>query len=386
MMEHSRQSIPITKRSDLKRAGRWVVKIGSSLTTAPDAHPGLNTELISAWVEQMVALCAHDLQFSIVTSGAVAEGVRQLGWAKRPHDLPSLQAAAAVGQMGLARVYQQSFATHGVTAAQVLLTHDDIANRRRYLNARSTLESLLEHKVVPVINENDTVATEELAVGDNDTLAGSVCNLIDASVLIILTDQKGLYERDPRDDPTARLLSEADLSDPTLDDLAGGSGAWGRGGMKTKLSAARIAARSSTTTLIVGGHEANVLRRVWEGDDIGTLLIPPSSQLNAWRQWLAGPQKITGRLILDAGAVGVVKNDGRSVLAVGIHRAEGDFQRGQVVSIVDDQGLEIGRGLTNYDSSELTQIAGKPSDQIETVLGFCREEEVIHRDNLVVLE
>lgn len=369
-------------RARLSRRGRWVVKIGSSLTTRDGA--GLDTEAIGVWAAQVVGLRREGIEVVMVSSGAVAEGVARLGWQRRPHELPLQQAAAAVGQMGLARVYEQTFARHGVQCAQVLLTHDDLADRPRYLNARSALTTLLGHGVVPVINENDTVATEELTVGDNDTLAGSVTNLLDADVMVILTDQPGLYERDPRRDPAAPLVSEADVDDTRLDAMAGGSGAVGRGGMRTKIQAARVAALSGTTTVIASGREPEVLERLRSGESLGTLLVPSGGSIAARKRWLAGPTRPSGRIVVDDGAARVLRDGRSSLLAVGVVRVEGDFKRGALVACVDAAGSELCRGLTNYAAEEIVRIAGAPSERFEERLGFCREEEVIHRDNLVV--
>jgi len=369
-------------RRRLTTSRRWVVKIGSSLTTRDGQ--GLDAQAIGVWVDQVVALRRSGVEVVIVSSGAVAEGAARLGWGRRPQELPLQQAAAAVGQMGLARVYEQTFARHGVHSAQVLLTHDDLADRPRYLNARSALTALIAHGVVPVINENDTVATEELTVGDNDTLAGSVTNLIDADVMVILTDQAGLFERDPRRDPAAPLVSEADVDDTRLDAMAGGSGAWGRGGMRTKVEAARVAALSGTATVIAAGREPDVLTRLRGGEAIGTLLVPADEALAARKRWLAGPTRPSGRLVVDDGAAKVLKGGTSSLLAVGVTAVAGTFQRGALVACVDAAGRELCRGLTNYGSDELTRILGLPSVRFEEVLGYCREEEVIHRDNLIV--
>lgn len=369
------------RREALTSTRRWVVKIGSALTTRDGQ--GLDREAIGVWVEQVVRLREAGLEVVLVSSGAVAEGVVRLNWGKKPRELPLQQAAAAVGQMGLARVYEETFGAHGIRAAQILLTHDDIADRNRYLNARSALTTLIAHGVVPVINENDTVATEELSLGDNDTLAGSVTNLIDADVMVILTDQSGLFESDPRKDPSAALVSEGSVDDPELLRMAGGSGALGRGGMRTKVKAAQVAALSGTVTLIASGREPDVLTRLQSGEPIGTLLVPSDPALAARKRWLAGPMRPQGQLVLDAGAARAVAEGRGSLLAVGITAVKGEFGRGALVACVDTSGQELGRGLSNYTSSELALIRGQASSQFERLLGLCREEEVIHRDNLI---
>lgn len=368
-------------RDALSATRRWVIKIGSALTTRDGA--GLDREAIATWVSQLVALRGAGLEVVLVSSGAVAEGIVRMQWGGKPRDLPLQQAAAAVGQMGLARVYEETFAAHGIHSAQILLTHDDIADRNRYLNARSALLTLIRHGVVPVINENDSVATEELSVGDNDTLAGSVTNLIDADVMVILTDQAGLFERDPRHDPSAGIVSEACVDDPRLLEMAGGSGALGRGGMRTKVKAAQVAALSGTATLIASGREPDILPRLMRGEKLGTLLTPADSGLAARKRWLAGPMRTQGRLTLDAGAARVVAAGEGSLLAVGITDVSGAFERGALVACVDAKGQELARGLSNYSASELARIKGRPSSEFIGILGLCREEEVIHRDNLI---
>lgn len=370
-----------TRRETLKRTRRWVVKIGSALTTRDGE--GLDREAIRVWVTQVACLREKGLEVVLVSSGAVAEGVVRLKWGKRPRELPLQQAAAAVGQMGLARVYEEMFGAFDIRAAQILLTHDDIADRNRYLNARSALTTLIAHGVVPVINENDTVATEELSLGDNDTLAGSVTNLIDADVMVILTDQSGLFDSDPRKNPAAALVSEGSVDDPNLLQMAGGSGALGRGGMRTKIKAAQVAALSGTVTLIASGREPDILLRLYEGESVGTLLVPSDPALAARKRWLAGPMRPQGELVLDAGASRAVSEGRGSLLAVGISAVRGEFGRGALVACVDADGRELARGLTNYTASELARIRGHASSEFERLLGLCREEEVIHRDNLI---
>ncbi len=379
----SEQDVSTPTQPGLTRATRWVVKIGSALATNQGA--GLNAEAIDDWARQVVEIKQRGHEVVIVTSGAVAEGAVRLGWSERPHALHDLQAAAAVGQMGLVRVWEQAFQRCGAIAAQILLTHEDIANRERYLNARSTLCTLLQYGVVPVINENDTVATEEIKLGDNDTLAGLVSNLVDADLLVILTDQDGLMTADPRRDPQARLIEQASLDDPQLLEIAGGGGAWGRGGMRTKITAARLAARSATSTVIAGGRRRDVLTHLAAGRSIGTLLRAPGARQTARKQWLASTLRARGKLWLDDGACRVLRQDGRSLLAVGVTAFEGDFARGELVSCCDAEGREIARGLTNYSAAEVAKIKGVMSARIETVLGYAHEPELIHRDNLAVL-
>ncbi|HKJ07968.1 MAG TPA: glutamate 5-kinase [Gammaproteobacteria bacterium] len=371
-------------RKQLGAARRWVIKIGSSLLT--NDGRGLDGEAISAWVDQMAGLRATGRELVLVSSGAVAEGMNRLGWARRPRALFELQAAAAVGQMGLVRAYESRFQRHGLHTAQVLLTHDDLADRKRYLNARSTLRSLLRLGAVPVVNENDTVATEEIRFGDNDTLAALVANLVEADLLVILTDQSGLFDRDPRSDPGARLIPEARAGDPALELLAaGGSGALGRGGMLTKLRAAGRAARSGTPTLVVSGREPRVLARIADGEAVGTHLSAASEPLAARKQWLAGQLQVRGRLTLDAGAVQVLRQSGRSLLPVGVTAVEGAFARGELVACDGPDGVEVARGLVNYGAEEARRIIGQPSDRLEALLGYVDEPELIHRDNLVLL-
>ena len=369
-------------RDGVAQARRWVVKIGSALAT--NQGVGLNLPAIEAWAEQMVELQSAGRQIVVVTSGAVAEGAARLGWKQRPHALHQLQAAAAIGQMGLVRGWDQAYEKFGRRAAQVLLTHDDLSDRQRYLNARSTLWTLLDLGVFPVINENDTVATEEISLGDNDTLAGLVSNLIEADVLVILTDQQGIMTADPRVDADARLIEHAAANAPELEAVAGGGGAWGRGGMRTKLRAARLAARSATTTIIAAGHTPDVLRHIAAGRSVGTLLYSNSEKVSARKQWLGGTIRARGRLRLDSGACRALLQQGKSLLAVGVTAVSGDFSRGELVVLEDENGREVGRGLANYSAVECTQIAGLTSDQIDAVLGFSREPELIHRDNLLI--
>ena len=371
-------------RSELTRARRWVVKIGSALLT--DGGRGLHREAIADWVEQMAALRARGIELVLVSSGSVAEGMARLGWSSRPSEMHKLQAAAAVGQMGLVQTWETFFHRHELRTAQVLLVHDDLASRQRYLNARSTLKTLIELGVVPVINENDTVATDEIRFGDNDTLAALVANAIDADVLVILTDQMGLYARDPRQDPDAPLVHYADANDEALEYMAGGSGTQlGRGGMITKVRAARLAAHSGANTVIVGGRAQNVLLRVAAGEEIGTFLHTSQQPIAARKQWLAGHLQVRGRLVLDEGAVRVLRESGRSLLPVGVREVRGDFTRGELVACVGPDGREVAKGLVNYNADEARRIMGLSTRRIQEVLGYSDDEELIHRDNLVVI-
>lgn len=370
-------------RAALRRARRIVVKIGSALLT--DGGQRLDTRAIATWVEQLAGLHRAGIEIAIVTSGAVAAGMQRLGRSTRPHALYELQAMAAVGQMGLVRAYEAAFETHGIQAAQVLLTHDDLTHRQRYLNARSTLRALLDFRVVPVINENDTVATEEIRFSDNDTLAALVANLVEADVLLILTDQKGLFERDPRQDPTAPLVQEGMAGDARLLAMAGGSGSLGRGGMRTKLLAAEKAARSGAATVIASGREANVVPRLLNGDPIGTYLQPAQTRMAARKQWLAGQLVVRGRLAIDAGAVKAIREAGKSLLPIGVKAVDGNFGRGEIVACVDAAGAEVARGLINYSADDARRIIGHASDEIESILGYVDEPELIGRDNMVVL-
>lgn len=374
----------MNRRQQLAQTKRWVVKIGSALLT--NDGRGLNLDGISAWVEQMAILRKCGIEVVLVSSGAVAEGMARLGWKKRPQALHELQAAAAVGQMGLVQAYESRFKNFGLHTAQILLTHDDLSNRMRYLNARSALRTLLELGVVPVVNENDTVVTDEIRFGDNDTLAALVANLVEADLLVILTDQSGMYDKDPRSNPDAVLLHEVQASDPALESMAGGSaGALGRGGMLTKVRAARLAARSGTETVIAYGREENVLERVFGGELLGTLFTPDLEPMVARKRWLAGHLQLRGKLTLDAGAVRVLRESGRSLLAVGVKAVEGRFLRGEMVSCVDEQGREVARGLVNYSADETARLMGQPTSRIQDLIGYVDEEELIHRDNLILV-
>ena len=362
----------------------WVVKIGSALLTAEGK--GLARDALSSWVEPMADWVLSGKQLVLVSSGAVAEGMSRMGWQQRPAALHELQAAAAIGQMGLIRAYETCFLKRGLHTAQVLLTHDDLTNRRRYLNARSTLRTLLQLGVVPVVNENDTVANEELRFGDNDTLAAMVANLVEADLLVLLTDQAGLFESDPRYNPDARLIPESLVNDPRLDTAAGDSASgFGRGGMLTKVRAARLAARSGTATIIAPGADKEVLHRIARGEKTGTLLMPVQGADAARKRWLAGHLQVSGRLVLDKGAVRVLRESGSSLLAVGVKEVSGNFLRGEVVSCIDEKGREVARGLANYSATEADRIKGQPSGRIREILGYLDEEELIHRDNLVLV-
>ncbi len=362
----------------------WVIKIGSALLTAEGR--GLDRENIRVWVNQMSKIRERGVDLVLVSSGSIAEGMSRLGLRKRPEAIYELQALAAIGQMGLIQVYESCFQAHDTHTAQILLTHEDVAHRGRYLNARSTLRTLLRYGVVPVVNENDTVATHEIRLGDNDTLAGLVANLVEAEMLIILTDQAGLYSADPRKDKTAKLVPEGRAGDPALEAMAGEGGALGRGGMRTKLRAAALAARSGTATRIVSGREPEVLIRLHQGEALGTLLKPRSTPVAARKQWLAGSPSVTGTLKLDDGACRVLREAGRSLLAVGVTGVEGAFSRGEIVACVDPKGREIARGMVNYDAEETRKIMGQPSARIAELLGYVDEPELIHRDNLVVTD
>ena len=370
--------------SALSRAKRIVVKIGSSLLT--NQGEGLDRNAIADWARQIAALRSRGIAVLVVSSGAIAEGMKRLAWKKRPHAVNELQAAAAVGQMGLVQMWESCFSELGLHTAQVLLTHEDLGDRRRYLNARTTLKSLVHLGVVPIINENDTVVVDEIRFGDNDTLGALVTNLIEADALVILTDQQGLYSADPRKVKDARLVQGGAAGDPALEAMAGGAGsAIGSGGMLTKVLAAKRAARSGAHTAIVWGRERDVLVRLFSGEAIGTLLTAKTQPVAARKQWLADHLKPSGRILLDAGAVKALVADGKSLLPIGATAVEGTFERGEVVSVAGPDGREIARGLVNYAAAETARILRKPSGEIESILGYVAEPELIHRDNLVVL-
>ena len=368
----------------LQAARRVVIKVGSSLVT--NEGRGLDRSAIAQWAEQIAALRAAGKQVLLVSSGAIAEGMQRLGWTRRPREVHELQAAAAVGQMGLAQAYESCFAALGIRTAQILLTHADLADRARYLNGRSTLFTLLELGVVPVINENDTVVTDEIKFGDNDTLAALTANLVEADVLIILTDQAGLYSADPRRDPGATLLLEVRAGDPHLETIAGGTGSQiSRGGMITKVLAAKRAARSGAHTVIASGREQDVLIRLSKGERLGTQLLASTEVLTARKQWLADHLQVKGWLLIDDGAVQALVAERKSLLPIGVIEVHGEFARGDVITCRGPDGDEVARGLANYSSEQARRIARRPSAEIESVLGFVEERELIHRDNLVIL-
>ena len=373
----------MTTRKAVAESKRWVIKIGSALIT--NDGQGLNTQAIQSWVEQIANLRAAGKEVLLVSSGAVAEGMARIGWKLRPHALHELQAAAALGQMGLIQQFESCFKQHDIHTAQILLTHEDLSNRQRYLNARSTLKTLLSLGAIPIINENDTVATDEIRFGDNDTLAALVSNLVEANALVILTDQQGLFNKDPRYNENAELISESTANNRDLLTMAGDSGTLGQGGMRTKITAAQHAARSGATTIIASGSVENILQKIALGETVGTLLAADNEPMTARKQWLANQLKISGKLFLDAGASKAVQQSGVSLLAVGVTQVEGDFQRGEVVSCIDQDGVEIARGLVNYDSKESQKIKGETSEKFENILGYVDDAELIHRDNLVLL-
>ena len=367
----------------LRDARRIVVKVGSSLVT--NEGRGLDEAAIGEWCRQLARLAAQGKEVIMVSSGAIAEGMKRLGWTTRPSEVPALQAAAAVGQMGLAQMYETQLRSHGLGSAQVLLTHADLADRERYLNARSTLLTLLQHQVLPVINENDTVVNDEIKFGDNDTLGALVANLIEADLLIVLTDQKGLYTADPRQHPEATFVHEARAGDPALEAMAGGAGSSiGKGGMLTKILAAKRAAGSGASTLIAWGRAPDALLRVSEGENIGTLLVAQTAKQQARKQWMADHLQLRGAVTVDAGAAHKLQSEGKSLLPIGMTAVEGDFSRGEVIAIRDPQGAEIARGLANYAAAEARLLCRKPSHEFEALLGYTAEPEMVHRDNMIV--
>jgi glutamate 5-kinase len=367
----------------LRDARRIVVKVGSSLVT--NEGRGLDEQAIGEWCRQLSALVRDGREVIMVSSGAIAEGMKRLGWTNRPQELHELQAAAAVGQMGLAHMYETKLRENGLGSAQVLLTHADLADRERYLNARSTLLTLLTHGVLPVINENDTVVNDEIKFGDNDTLGALVANLVEADVLIILTDQKGLYTADPRRDPAAAFVHEASAGDPKLEDMAGGAGSSiGKGGMITKILAAKRAAGSGASTVIAWGREPDALVRLTQGEAIGTLLVAQTQKQQARKQWMADHLQLRGSVTIDDGAVNKLKGDGSSLLPIGMTGVVGDFSRGEVIAILDGQGHEVARGLANYAAAEARLLCRKPSGQMAELLGYAAEPEMVHRDNMVL--
>jgi glutamate 5-kinase len=367
----------------VKHARRVVVKVGSSLVT--NDGRGVDADAIGNWCRQLAMLARQGREVVMVSSGAIAEGMKRLGWTARPKELHELQAAAAVGQMGLAQMYERKLSEHGMGSAQVLLTHADLADRERYLNARSTLVTLLAHKVIPVINENDTVVNDEIKVGDNDTLAALVANLVEADALVILTDQRGLYSADPRQDPAATFIHEAQAGDARLERMAGGAGsAIGRGGMITKILAAKRAARSGASTVIAWGRETDVLLRLANGEPLGTSLVATTPKVAARKQWMADHLQLRGAVTVDDGAAVKLRDGGKSLLPIGVVEVLGDFQRGDVIAVRSASGIEVARGLANYSSTEARLIARKSSSKIESLLGYVNEPELIHRTNLVL--
>jgi glutamate 5-kinase len=367
----------------LHGARRIVVKVGSSLVT--NEGRGLDEAAIGEWCRQLAALARQGREVIMVSSGAIAEGMKRLGWATRPRELHELQAAAAVGQMGLAHMYETKLRENGLASAQVLLTHADLADRERYLNARSTLLTLLSLRVLPVINENDTVVNDEIRFGDNDTLGALVANLVEADVLVILTDQKGLFTADPRKDPQAKFVHAGRAGDAALEAMAGGAGSSiGKGGMITKILAAKRAARSGASTVIAWGREPDALLRLASGEGIGTLLVAPTQKSQARKRWMADHLQLRGAVLVDDGAVGKLVHEGKSLLPIGMTAVEGEFSRGEVIAVRDASGAEIARGLANYASAEARLLCRKPSSEIERLLGYVAEPEMIHRTNLVL--
>ncbi len=364
-------------------ARRLVVKVGSSLVT--NEGRGVDAGAIGNWCRQLAALAHEGREVVMVSSGAIVEGMKRLGWTTRPKELHELQAAAAVGQMGLVQMYETQLRAHGLASAQVLLTHADLTDRERYLNARSTLLTLLSLKVIPVINENDTVVNDEIKFGDNDTLGALVANLIEADALVILTDQRGLYSDDPRRNPGAQFIAEAAAGDPALERMASGAASpLSRGGMITKVLAAKRAAGSGASTVIAWGREPDVLLRLARGEAIGTTLLASTPKLTARKQWMLDHLQLRGAVVVDAGAVGKLRDDGKSLLPIGVTEVQGDFRRGDVIAVRDAAGVELARGLANYSSTEARLIARRPSSQIEATLGYINEPELIHRTNLVL--
>ena len=373
----------VSSSAVLREARRIVVKVGSSLVT--NEGRGLDEQAIGEWCRQMAVLVSQGREVIMVSSGAIAEGMKRLGWHTRPSEVHALQAAAAVGQMGLAQMYETKLRENNMGSAQVLLTHADLADRERYLNARSTLYTLLQHGVLPVINENDTVVNDEIKFGDNDTLGALVANLVEADLLVILTDQKGLYTADPRKDPSATFVHEARAGDPALEAMAGGAGSSiGKGGMITKILAARRAAGSGASTLIAWGREPDALLRAARGEVIGMLLVAQTAKQQARKQWMADHLQLKGAVVVDAGAAHKLRSEGKSLLPIGMLGVEGDFSRGDVIAIRDPQGIELGRGLANYAAAEARLLCRKPSHEFESLLGYTAEPEMVHRDNLIV--
>ena len=378
----SRSFSKMASRTALTDSARWVVKIGTSLLT--DSESGLNQDAIDSWVRQIAELKKQGVDIVLVSSGSIGEGMRRLGWDQRPGEVHRVQTAAAVGQMILVQSFEAAFRSHGILTAQILLTHADLANRQRYLNARNTLRELLNLGIVPTVNENDAVVNEEIRFGDNDTLAALTANLVEAECLILLTDQLGLYDGDPRKTDQVNLVQYGRADDPALLEMAGSAGELGSGGMITKITAAQKASRSGSTTVITSGLESDVLLKLRQGEELGTMLIPGKGRIAARKQWLAGQLRGNGKLVLDNGAVNVLREQGRSLLPIGVTAAEGTFTRGEIVICLDQAGNEIARGLVNYNGDEVRRIMGFPSDQVENVLGYHGETELIHRDNIAI--
>lgn len=372
------------RRLDFCNTKRLVIKIGSSLLT--DSGRGLNHSGIAGWVHQIAGIRKQGVGVILVSSGSVAEGMCRLGWGIRPQALHELQAAASVGQMGLVQAYESNFQYHGLHTAQVLLTHEDLSDRKRYLNARSTLLTLLGYGVVPVINENDVVATDEIQFGDNDTLASLVANLVEAELMIILTDQPGLFDQDPSLTSNAKLIDQMQVSDKRLQNMAGQSrSGLGRGGMVTKVSAAAVAARSGAATVIASGAAKDIIERILAGESVGTFLVPDAEPLVARKRWLAGQLQVKGQLVIDSGAVDVLRRSGKSLLPVGVVSVKGCFSRGDLVACTNEAGVEVARGLVNYGADEAERIMGQASSRIEQLLGYVSEVELVHRNNLILV-
>ena len=373
----------MTRTYDCSTARRWVLKIGSSLIT--DIRAGINTERVHSWARQIAALKQQGVEVIVVSSGSIVEGMKRLGWEKRPHEIHLLQVAASVGQMGLVQAYESAFAKFDFRTAQVLLTNADLANRSRYLNARNALRALLQLKVIPIVNENDTVVTDEIRLGDNDTLAGLVTNLVDADLLVLLTDQDGLYDCDPRQNPQAKLIELADSEDDSLKQMAGPGSAYGRGGMQTKILAARRAADSGAATVIASGFDQDQLQNIRANQFYGTLLVPRTGRIAARKQWLAGRLRESGTLLIDDGAARALREQGRSLLPVGVKSIDGNFRRGDLVVCVTSDRQPVAKGLINYDSDEAEILMGHQSHKFEELLGYLGDPEFIHRDNLVIV-
>ena len=373
-----------TERQKLTTNQRWVIKIGSALLTNDGA--GLDAALMKSWVSQMAELVRNDVELCLVSSGAIAVGLQALNLKMRPTELPLLQAAAAIGQMGLIQAWQSCFKAQGLETAQVLLTHEDLADRTRYLNARDTLKALSQFGVIPVVNENDTVATDEIRFGDNDSLGALATNLLEADVLVILTDQDGFFDRDPRVHAEAQLVPEARALDPELIHMAGkDGGALGRGGMHTKVLAAQQAARSGAATVIANGRTERVLSRLRAGDALGSLLLPDLKPQAARKRWLASHKQTRGVLVIDAGAQRALAEAGRSLLPVGVIDVRGAFARGEIVAIESVDGERIATGLVNYGAEQARQIAGQSTGALRASGLLVEGDALVHRDNMALV-